>query len=295
MQSILITGAYGVLGSEIVKALIRTGLYKIAVLVKSSTSSIRLSKDILDQIEIFEFDKHSLDEIFIKNKIDHIIHTATSYGRSELKAELIQNNVVFPIRLIELAQKYNTISFINTDSYFNKFQSYEYLGSYVLTKRNLEEWLQQMQGIKIFNLKLEHIYASNDTDRKFVNNIFKQFIDKKELIKLTEGNQKRDFIHISDVVNFYSALLISIENFENGFYQYEIGTGVSTSIKEFILKMNELFKNNKTKLQFGAIDTRRNDIIESKADLSKIPPLIDWQPQIDITNGLKLLKEQWMN
>lgn len=295
MQTILITGAYGALGSSLVKKFCECSQNKVIILVKSTSSSYRLTNEIINKTIKFESDKQSLNALFDLHHIDHIIHTATSYGRGIKNSDLIENNILFPIRLLELSIEHNTQSFINTDSYFNKFATYSYLNSYILTKKNLLEWLQKYENIKIFNLKLEHIYSGNDSDRKFVNDILKKFFTKSKFIELSEGTQKRDFIYISDVVNFYATLIQAIHLFDNGFYEFEVGTGKSLSIKDFVLKMSEIFKNNRTELRFGAIPSRENEIADSKADLSKIPSFIKWNSEINISQGLQLIHDQWKN
>ncbi|WP_282178804.1 NAD-dependent epimerase/dehydratase family protein [Maribacter stanieri] len=293
MASILITGAFGVLGSELVKKIISEGQHKVIALVKSTSDPSRLI-DKLEQIRVYHSDKDQLSSIF-KNEIQHIIHTATVYGRNLSKADTVKNNVDFPLELIELAIKNNVKTFLNSDSYFNKFNMYSYLNEYVVSKNKLEKQLKKYDGIRIFNLKIEHIYTGNDTDRKFVNKIINQIVSRESKIELTKGNQKRDFIFISDVVDFYLSIINNANSFEKQFYNFEVGTGNSVSIKDFVLLTMEVFENNETILEFGAIPQRKNEIMESKADLSKTPKHLKWTPKIDLRTGLKLIKKEWKN
>lgn len=51
------------------------------------------------------------------NKIDHVIHTATNYGiNNEFNSQLIEKNLLFPLKLFELATFFNTDYFFNTNT-----------------------------------------------------------------------------------------------------------------------------------------------------------------------------------
>ena len=293
MKTIVVTGAYGSLGSEIVKKIVENNDSLVIAMVRTSSKANKLPNDVLKKIKIFTTDNQKLETLFINYDVDCIIHTATLYGKTESISELVTNNILFPIELIELAAKYKVTCFINTDSYFSKYENYEYLGNYTLSKKHLEDWLKKITDIKVFNLRLEHIYSENDNSRKFVNDVLYKILNNSKVINLTDGKQKRDFIHVSDVVGFYLALINSVNNFQNGFYEFEIGTGKATSIKEFVSKAKEIFKNTDTNLNFGSIPSRTNEIMESKANLSKIPKFINWLPVKSIDEGLLLIRDTW--
>jgi nucleoside-diphosphate-sugar epimerase len=113
-------------------------------------------------------------------------------------------------------------------------------------------------------------------------------LNNKKKIKLTEGNQKRDFIYISDVVDAYITTL-KYKNHKKNFVEFEVGTGQSISIKEFVLTMHKILQS-KSELLFGNIETRTDEIMDSRAnnlDLIKL----GWYPkftiQIAIQNILK--------
>ncbi len=106
-----------------------------------------------------------------------------------------------------------------------------------------------------------------------------------DVISLTRGEQKRDFIHVLDVA---SAVLSIIENraaLSCGFNAFEVGTGHSTSIKEVVSLIQSLAKSS-TRLEFGALDYRENEIMESFADLRALSR-IGWQPSVDLFSGIE--------
>lgn len=274
MKTILLTGGYGFLGSHLLDSLIKNE-YRVIVLEKSFASDWRIKKLKLEgKFELALEDKIDIETIFDGNKIDIVIHTATDYGRNSKQFELINNNVIFPLKLLELLKKYNGESFFNTDSYFNKSNTcMSYLGNYIITKKQLEEWLKLEKEIKVFNMKLEHIYGELDSDQKFVTSIYNKLKANVESIDLTAGIQKRDFINVKEVVKEFIKILKENSKLKNKFYNLEIGTGKSMTVKEFVENMKKELKSI-TKLNFGTLEMRENEIMDSKANLRMLKNLM---------------------
>ena len=107
-------------------------------------------------------------------------------------------------------------------------------------------------------------------DKKFITYIIKELLSNRKKIDLTKGEQKRDFVYISDVAAAYEKAIEYSKNVKNGFYEYEIGTGVSTSIEELVLKIRYLTGRNNVKLNFGAVPYVENEYMDRKADSDRI-------------------------
>jgi nucleoside-diphosphate-sugar epimerase len=234
-STVLITGATGFLGSHLVKALLNDN-YKVVILKRSFSKTERIDH-VLSQCYVYNIDQCELSKPFEDlGKIDAVIHTATCYGRNdETTAGIVEANVVFPLKLLEMSSVYETDIFFNTDTFFNKDgASYSYLNTYTTSKKHFLDWgkqFAQKQSIKFVNLKLEHIFGAGDDDSKFVTYIIKSCLNNVQELKLTAGEQKRDFIHVDDVVSIYQLLLGKVQK-EPSFYQeYPIGSGKAMSVK----------------------------------------------------------------
>jgi nucleoside-diphosphate-sugar epimerase len=282
IKTILITGATGFLGSHLVKALFDSG-YDIVVL-KRSFSNIWRIKDVLNELIFYDIDKTALEVPFKENKIDCVIHTATLYGRQGEKAsEIAEANLIFPLKLLEIAVSFNTDTFFNTDTILYKSLNY-----YSLSKRQFVEWLKPFHDqIKIFNLKLEHMYGEGDDFSKFIPFVIRELLLKAKEIRLTKGEQKRDFIYVEDVVNAFVNIISQSDKFSKGFYEYQIGSGIASSIKDIVVLLKSLTQNEETYLNFGALPYRENEIMESRANIVKIKKDIGWEPKIPLKDGLK--------
>lgn len=292
-KRILITGGTGFLGRHLCQHLIKTGNYELMLLVRQNTKLAELKE--LKNLSFFDIESKALAEVFHEQKWDAVLHLATEYGRGDSKTmDVLKANLIFPIELMKLCIHNKIGLFVNTDSYFNKDDfSYDYLLDYSLSKKSFLYWLKRYsKHIRVANLVLEHIYGPEDKPEKFVSSVTRQIaVEKKQSIDLTGGQQKRDFVYVSDVCNAFEKVL------ENGFstsYRYRdfnVGTGVATSIAQFVATIKSLSKSP-THLNFGSIPYREDEIMCSSADTSCLRD-IGWRAEYSIEDGIrKILSEQ---
>ena len=276
-KHLLITGGAGYLGSYVVKELL-ANKYVISILVRSTSSLSRLEflKDRLNIVKV-----EDVNSLFEHNKIDGIIHFATNYGRKEESlSDILYSNLVFPIKLFELATRYKIEFFINTDTSLPRD-----LNMYSLSKAQFKDWLISFPSeLKVINVIPEYFYGPNDDDTKFITGILKKLNQNDEFIDLTEGIQKRDFIYIDDVVSAYMSLIKSIDKLEN-YSDIPLGTSNTISLRNLVELMKKKSMNTNTTLNFGKIPIRKGDVMESKADISKLLSL-GWKPTVSIEEGI---------
>ncbi|MCF7971115.1 MAG: NAD-dependent epimerase/dehydratase family protein, partial [Methylococcaceae bacterium] len=133
MKTVLLTGATGFLGSHIAKALLDNN-FKVLAYCREQSDFSRL-ESVKSDITWFKIGD-GLDAPFKAAKIDHIIQTATNYGRSQEQSTLlVETNLSFPLKLFELAELYSINTFFNTDTVLHK-----YVNAYALSKKQLCEW-----------------------------------------------------------------------------------------------------------------------------------------------------------
>ena len=275
MQTILITGINGYLGSHLVKAF--SDDYKII--------GIEYSLENLFRLEGYNFKIYSsleVEDIFIENVIDIIIHTATSYGKNnEDLINMFNTNIFSPFRLLNHAIKHKCQLFINTDTVLDRFVS-----PYALTKRQFQEWLYLRRNeIKIINMQLEHFYGPGASNLNFVSGMIAR-LRNNEPIDLTKGEQMRNFIYIDDVVNAYLTIIGEKDRITNDYSTFQVCTNQLISIKELMIFIKGL-TTSASILNFGALYYRENELMRSEINNFNLLSL-GWKPLYSIEEGLKL-------
>jgi len=285
MKIILLTGGTGYLGSKILKQLVDNG-YNIILLKRSFSNPVRI-KEYINKIISYDIDLVPLERIFSENTVDTIVHCATNYGRGENDPlHVIEANLLLPLKLLELGKKYHVKSFINTDTILDKRINY-----YSLSKKQFKDWLiVYKQDYTCINVLLEHFYGAGDDATKFVTYIIHNLLKNVDKIDLTKGEQRRDFIYIDDVVNAFEKIINSLDNFNQDFYEFEIGTNHPLSIKQFVELAKHLSGNKHTLLNFGALPYRENEVMNYNVNTSEISKL-GWKCNSTVEEGLKKMIE----
>lgn len=276
MKNILITGINGYLGSNLAKSLAE----------KNNIIGLEYSTKNLNRLKGYDFNVYSVengipDELFKDQQIDTIIHTATFYGRQNETVKSIANaNLLIPLDLLDKAIENGCLTFINTDTVLDRFVS-----TYALTKRHFQEWLYlRRHEIKVINMQLEHFYGPDAPETNFITVMIKRLKQNEPVIDLTGGEQKRDFVYIDDVVAAYHTIL-NKQTLLNFYSEFQVSTKNTISIKELLQTLKHL-TGSKSKLNFGAIPYRENELMLSETNNSALLNL-GWQPQQSINEGLQ--------
>jgi len=287
-MNILITGGGGFLGYHIVKGLINYGINNVFVLEHSTFNPERLSA-LYKNITIIYIDKKDNNSIIEDYCIDIVIHIATFYGRDGVDINnIIETNITLPLSLLYSAKSTNRkITYINTDTFFNNGEfKYNYLGDYTFSKMVAHDWLKLRAGkIQLINMKLEHVYGPYDKENKFIPSIISDLKSNKEIVELTKGDQLTDFIYVEDVATAFITILQNLNLLSKGYSFFEVGTGITTSVRELVEKIHLLIQS-KSILKFGAIKGRENEIQFSKANNQDLKNL-GWKPKTSLIEGLK--------
>ena len=287
-KKILITGINGFFFFFLSKNL--KSSFDVLGLEYSTNNLFRIESE---NFKVYDVISKPLENIFIENNIYAVIHVATIYRRKlEPLQNLLNTNVLLPVNLLELSNKYSVNLFLNTDSFFNSSEnSYSYLSDYTLSKKHTLDWIKLISNsslCKIVNMKIFHMFGENDSPSKFIPYLIDTISREELYIDMTPGMQTRDFIYVDDVVSAFETVLkneIKLTNYQ----EYEVGSGKSFSIK-YLAELTKKISNSKTELNFGAMTYREGEIMKSECNNEKLIEL-GWISKFSLSKALsKIIK-----
>lgn len=297
IKTVLVTGGTGFIGSFVIEKLLDNNIK--VILLKNSTSNTWRIDHVLSSIQSYDLDKVNLDFIFSKNNIDAIIHLATFYKKQYITQDIdsmISANITLPLKLLDLAKENQVKYFINTGTFF------EYLSNgkpikedkakrhpfnlYALTKICFEDMLKyysEVYNIKSVTLKIFSPYGPKDNENKLIPSIIINSLKNSE-VKLSQGLQKLDFIYVKDIAEAYIKCLKRINFSKNNFEILNIGSGITQSIREIVLNIENILGHPIKKI-WGK--PTKDNLKTIKCDRSKAYKTIGWTPKYKITDGLQ--------
>ena len=303
METYLVTGGAGFIGSHIVDALVNKN-YRVIVVDNLSTGN----KENINRKAIFyEQDIRSdLSEIFIKYNIDYVIHHAAQIDvQKSLNNPSIDSdiNITGSINILSYAAKYNVKKVIYASS-AAVYGKPDYLGLdeehsvnpisyYGISKHTPEHYLKVFN--ELYNLDYTILRYSNAygirQEPKGEGGVISIFIDKclkkEKLTVFGDGEQTRDFIYVDDIVQ---ANLLAINNGDNEIINISCNT--KTSINELIEIIRSLLDYS-IDVEYQSV--REGDIKDSYLDNTKAKRILSWKPSYDLKTGLKKTIKYYKN
>ena len=231
MKKVLITGGCGFIGHALSLELIKRG-YSVSII---DNLYIGKESQLAAGCEFLGGDIRGMNNIEEK-KYDYIFHLAAisriqpSFQKPALTFSV---NVDGTKQVVEYALKTGSklIYAGSSSRHHNPF-----LSPYALTNHMGEEWIKMYKGVYGLNAQIARFYNVYgpgelvDSDMAAVIGMWRAAIQRGETIKIHgDGEQRRDFTHIDDIVDGLIRIAESDEEHEDA---WELGTGCNYSINE---------------------------------------------------------------
>lgn len=280
-NGIIFLGGTGYLGSKILTNLVRLRYNILCVIRRGSEGKVL--PDIKEKINICYFDEFPQNMETSSITYGILINAMCCYQLPNFKtAEIMDANFYVPLNVMELCEKNGLEQVYNIGTSLPRM-----LNTYSFSKNLFSEWgkfcVEKNDNLSFINLQLESFYGENQSSIHFIMSMIDK-MSRDETIKLTEGNQLRDFIYINDVVDIIVSLID--EKQIKGYVDIPIGTGVGVTIKE-VVEFIKVELDSKSELQFGAIPKRKNEP-SSAADISYLTNL-GLLPKTNWKDGIRIL------
>lgn len=283
-MKILVTGATGFVGRNLIPAI--KGKNELTIIVRDKDKAFQLFGDGIRiyGLEDAEAWNHRYDIVF------HLAAHLSSAENSRTLEALLEANIVFGTRLLNELKSNPPGLFVN----FGTFAEYR-LGPmeihnaylYSATKSAFKEILRfysEKYDFPYINVIPYTIYGGFDSQKKVID-ILKDSTISLEPLKMSEGRQVLDLIHVRDVVNFLVHILHNFRYFCScALKDFHLGTGKGTSLRE-VAEMIQTKTNKSCNVEWGALPYRKFDVMYAVAPQG---PLIEsgWKSDIKLIDSL---------
>lgn len=297
MQTILVTGGAGFIGSHICDLLITRG-YQVVVVDNLLTGK---KENLNPKVKFFEVDIRdpNLKKVFQECSIDLVCHQAAQVNvRSSINdpVEDASINIFGSLNLLECCRKFGIKKVVFASSggaiYGDAavFPTPEEakavpISPYGCAKLAAEYYLNYYYAVfklPYIALRYSNVFGPRQ-DAKGEAGVIAIFTDlmlnnKKPVIN-GDGTQTRDFVYVSDVAR---ANLLALESSQIG--AFNIATGKKISINELFLTLKKLTSYQGDKSEGTAIN---GEVYQSVLDIARAKKFLNFLSELDLASGLR--------
>ena len=294
-RTVVVTGGAGFIGSHLVDRFVELG-HRVVVVDDLTTGHLgnlnRAAKFYHTSVT-----QPAVEEVFQREQPQVVNHHAAQISvadsvRDPLKDAAI--NIQGTLRLAELSRRYGVERFIFSSSggtiYGEPQQNpcdeahpVNPLSPYALSKFAAEEYLElyrKAHQLNYVTLRYGNVYGPRQDphgEAGVVAIFIKAMLEGKQPRIFGSGEQERDFVAVSDVVE------ANVLAMDKGSGAYNVGTGVGTSINRIFELLKYITKYRWSQMTAPA---KRNEVFKISLDSSRLRRELGWEPALSLEDGL---------
>lgn len=303
MKTILVTGGAGFLGSHLCDYLLENEDAKVICVDNFFTSRKENIKHLLGNPNFIFILHDIIDPLYLDNfLIDEIYNLACPaspihYQKNAVRT--IKANTIGVINILGLAKRHKAriLQASTSEIYGDPLvhpQTEDYRGNvstigpracYDEGKRVAETLFfdyHRMHSLDIRVMRIFNTYGPRmaKNDGRVVSNFILQALNNEPITVYGDGKQTRSFCYVDDLIEGMCRLM----NKENFTGPVNIGNPDEFTILELAEKTIDLV-GSKSKIVYE--DLPKDDPMQRKPDISIAKEVLDWEPTIDLKEGLK--------
>ncbi len=303
-MKIIVTGSCGFIGFHTCSRLLQDNHKVIGIDSMNDYYDPMLKQNNLKDLEVYKnfmfiHDDMGETDIISEEKPDIIIHLGGYAGvrRSlERPDTYIKNNIQATCHLLEESVRNGVKLFLFAssssvyglnDTPFRETDIIDKVNSiYAWTKKSVEELCSlynRLYKLNCIGMRFFTVYGPRGRPDMAPLKFLDAISQKKKIYQYGDGTSERDYTYIDDIVDGIVGLMY---HYRQGI-KYEIfnlGNNQTTSLKEFI-KMCEMVTGNTANIE--VISNQQGDVPKTYANIDKAKRIIDYEPKIDVFQGLR--------
>jgi len=295
MESVLVTGVAGFIGSNLAERLLSEG-YRVVGL---DNLAYGICEQIPSGVEFHKADVRSADIYSLFDKVDIVFHLAAKNCIADCQNDPVETadiNVTGTANVFEAARRakikkliyaesssiYEGSKLLPTPEEDERPETF-YAASKMATKFFAEAYAR-WYGMKWTALRYFCVYGPRQDYRRTIPPVFSAFIIKllknEPPVIYGSGKKRRDFIHVNDVNDFH---LLSLRDERTTGQVFNLGSGENYSVNEIFQIVRGLLDS---KLEPIYKPDLPGEALTTLANIDKAKKL-GWSPRVGLKEGLK--------
>ena len=297
----LVTGGAGFIGSHVVDALIAGGHEVVVIDDLSSGKKENISPRAVFVEKSITSDLGNLFSEYKFNAVFHLAAIASVQYSIKEPAHTHDTHVQGTLNLLEYCRKHNVKRFVFSSSSAVYGDQKEFplhegmtpnpMSPYALHKLIGEYYCKLyyfLYGLETISLIYSNVYGARQNPSGDYAGLIPKFLslmrEGKTPTIFGDGEQTRDFIHVSDVVA--ANLAAALTNDKKCFGEFfNIGSGNQISVNDVFKAIKEIIGSSIEPIYGGAVIEPKH----TRADITKARDLLGWQPKTPFEEGLRTL------
>ena len=297
-KTVLVTGASGFVGSNLVRRLLSDGHHTHALL-RPQHQSWRL-KDLPGELHRWESDLSSEEELqrlVGRLQPEWIFHLAAygAYPAQTDASQMVETNLSGTIHLLEAALKNGVQAFVHAGSSSeyglkdhppSESEAIEPNSCYAVTKAAASlycRYAAQRSEAAIRVMRLYSVYGPYEEPTRLMPRLILYGL-RGELPPLARPQLARDYVHVDDVVHCL-LLAAATPDLEPGIL-LNVGSGTQTTLSECV-RLARKSLGIEARPEWASMPDRDWDTDVWVADPSKVREALGWKPEHSLQSGLE--------
>jgi nucleoside-diphosphate-sugar epimerase len=284
-ETLLITGATGFIGRYVGERLIELGVRTFGL---SRSASIETLPAGVQPLPIDLRDSTAVREAFERVQPDRVIHLA-AVGVLDIGVPLdvaMDINVDGTRHVLETCAAVGVRRVVHVGTAYERAAAAGSGHSYAASK--LGAWsfwhaFVQAHALNSVALRVFHVYGPRQPARGLIPAAILA-ARRGETLKMTPGEQLRDFVYVGDVVE---ALIAAVSALDCQAQTYDIGTGEGRSVRSVVTQIFERV-GGAGRFEAGALPYRPGEVMRLIAQPEAARRELGWQARIAWETGLAL-------
>ena len=304
ISSAVVTGGTGVIGTALIKRLVKGGIKVYAVCRHGSPHNVNIpSHELVTQIEC---DIGNLQELprLIEANVDAFFHFAWTgtTGQNRMDMYLQNGNVKYALDSVKAAQALGCSVYIGAGSQAEygpvlgimkpdtPTQPISGYGMAKLCAGHMTRGMCKELGIRHIWVRILSVYGSHMPKSSLIMYVILCLM-RGESPKLTDGEQKWDYLHSRDAAE---ALYLMVEKGRDGAV-YVLGSGKTRPLKDFMMDIQQIVNKN-IPLSLGELPYLPDQAMHLQADIESLTSDTGWFPKTNFSDGIRsMLSNVFMN